>query len=292
MDWAIVNKILKKYLKNYKSNQKGLQDKLEEVLNSSEFGELNNIGNGDKLRRLLLKTNFPKDSYFDYLKNYYMTKARITNKDVLYMTLIVYYWQFAGDLKTETMFNDIIDHSIQTALKTLPKGHKRVDSDFIKLYIMTIPNHLGWNWLDFREQEIIYNVREFIRELNIKKKNLDNLMLKQQKRHLNINVDKYSGSVESHVQFLVNQAILEVGKQAGMEKCKFIGINDKVQTKMCHSMNNQIFYLNKENVFKRYSANAEAIINYRVRGMVLGINLPPLIDHFHYCRSTITYQVD
>ena len=29
----------------------------------------------------------------------------------------------------------------------------------------------------------------------------------------------------------------------------------------------------------------------KVKGLVLGINLPPISHHFHFCRSTITYQV-
>lgn len=292
MNWNPINKILKKYLKHYKNNQRVLQDKLEDIINSSEFDELNNIGNGNKLKRLLLRTEFEKDSYFQHLKEFYLGKARITNKDILYMTLICHYWVFTSGLNTEQMFNDIIEYSTQTTLKTIPKEHKRVDSDFIKLYIMTLPNHLGWNWLDFKEQEIIYNVIEFIREFNIKKKGLDDLMRKQQRRHLNINGDKYSGSIESHINFLVNQAIVEVGKMAEMRLIKFLGIKDIKQTKMCKSLNDMVFYLDDFNRYRRYSDYDKRVVEYVTKGLVVGENQPPIDNHFHYCRSSMTYNLD
>ena len=125
MNWQIVNKKLKKYLKKYKSNQRILQDDLEEILNSGEFDDLNKIGNGDKLKRKLLKVKFEKGSYFDYLKEHYLKKARITNKDILYMTLILAYWQFSSDISTETMFRDVIHLTRENTIKTLPKESER-----------------------------------------------------------------------------------------------------------------------------------------------------------------------
>lgn len=294
MNWQIVNKRLKKYLKKYKSNQKYLQDELEEILNSGEFDDLNKIGNGDKLKRKLLRVEFDKGSYFDYLKQYYLKKTRITNKDVLYMTLILAYWQFNSDISTETMFRDIIDQTREYTVKTLPKeaDKKKVKDHF--LYIMTLSNHLGWAWGDFKQNEIDYNVREIIREYTQKKTKVDlaEIMAKQQRRHLNINKDKYSGSIESHIQFLVNQTILNVGLDTNMEKAKFLGVKDNRQTKMCGSLNNQIFYLNKVNKYYRYSDEDKAVVEYVDEGLVVGRNLPPITNHYHYCRSSITYQVD
>lgn len=239
-----------------------------------------------------MRVKFEKGSYFDYLKEYYLKKARITNKDILYMTLILAYWQFSSDISTETMFLDIIHQTRESTIKTLPKEFKKdkVKDNF--LYLLTLSNHLGWAWADFKQNEIDYNVREIIREYTLKKIDLTEVMAKQQRRHLNIKEGKYSGSIESHIQFLVNQTILEVGKQAEVEKAKFIGIEDNRQTKMCGSLNNQIFYLNKVNKYYRYSDEDKAVVEYASKGLITGENLPPITNHYHYCRSSITYQVD
>ena len=56
---------------------------------------------------------------------------------------------------------------------------------------------------------------------------------------------------------------------------------------MCHSLDGKEFWLDKINKFERYSDSVGKIIEYEVFGLVSGINLPPIDDHTHYCRSTI-----
>jgi hypothetical protein len=95
---------------------------------------------------------------------------------------------------------------------------------------------------------------------------------------------------------LNNQAKVEGIKKADNNaRVKFIAVEDNVTTKMCNSLNNQIFYVNKINEFERYygsSAKELSLKKFRVFGLVQGINIPPIIGHFHYCRSTITYNID
>ena len=67
---------------------------------------------------------------------------------------------------------------------------------------------------------------------------------------------------------------------------------DKRTTKMCESLNNQIFYLDKVNTYQRYSDYDKRIVTYTTKGLVVGENLPPISNHFHWCRSTITYLID
>ena len=76
-----------------------------------------------------------------------------------------------------------------------------------------------------------------------------------------------------------------------MEKVRF-GINDLTNKQECESLNNKVFYLNKWNDYDRYSAIDNKIVRYRTFGLKLGENQPPLTNHFHYCRSSLTYQVD
>ncbi len=99
--------------------------------------------------------------------------------------------------------------------------------------------------------------------------------------------EKYSGAVESQINFLVNQCLYLVFQDAEVEKVIFLGVNDNRQTRMCHSLDGQEFWLNKINKFERYSDSVARIIEYEVFGLVSGINLPPIDDHTHYCRSVI-----
>ena len=92
--------------------------------------------------------------------------------------------------------------------------------------------------------------------------------------------------------FRSNQTYLEVGKDYGMEKVMFIGVDDNKQTRMCESLNRKVFFLNKMNEYDRYSAIDDKIVRYKTFGLKLGENQPPLTNHFHYCRSSLTYQVD
>ena len=60
-------------------------------------------------------------------------------------------------------------------------------------------------------------------------------------------------------------------------------------------MDGMIFYTRSNNTFKRpmgRTKNALVIEEVSVNGLVPGINLPPINQHFHWCHSTISYQVD
>ena len=115
--------------------------------------------------------------------------------------------------------------------------------------IATIPNHLGWIWKDYIENEINYNTNqlfnEFVvqfnlgNELNVDNDIFKNIFDKQQRSRLNIDNGKVSGAMETHIDFIANQTYVEVGKDYGMEKVRFLGINDNKQTRMCESLNNK-----------------------------------------------------
>ena len=66
----------------------------------------------------------------------------------------------------------------------------------------------------------------------------------------------------------------------------------RLSEKMCNSLEGQVFYLNKMNTYQRYSDLDNRIVTYHTKGLVVGENLPPISNHFHWCRSDITYLVD
>lgn len=132
------------------------------------------------------------------------------------------------------------------------------------------------------------------KDLEIDSNEFQTIINRQNNQKLNINGDKISGAVDLQTIGLNNLAIVEgiksiVGNNA---KVKFIAVEDDKTTLMCDSLNNQEFYINKENVFDRYYGETQkelTIQRIRCNGLVLGLNLPPIQHHFHYCRSTIMY---
>ena len=122
--------------------------------------------------------------------------------------------------------------------------------------------------------------------------------MKQKNRYLKKKVnpskeDKYTGALEDELVFIVNQTKLKAYEDAGIVKARFIAVHDAKTTEMCVSLDGQEFYIdrNKLNEYKRYSALDESIITYRTKGLEIGDNLPPINNHYHHCRSTITYVI-
>ncbi len=76
---------------------------------------------------------------------------------------------------------------------------------------MTLPNHLGWIWKDYIQNEINYNANQLFRqhmidlsqnnEINLDSDVYKDIFEKQQKAHLNINGVKYSGGIDIHSVF-------------------------------------------------------------------------------------------
>ena len=125
--------------------------------------------------------------------------------------------------------------------------------------------------------------------VSIDENSLLKVLIKQSHRILYVNEDKYSGGLEDAVRVVSNSAYTYDTKPD--QQVRFVAEMDEKTTRMCRSLNNQIFYTNKENVFKRYSAQNNAIIEVKCNGLVQGLNMPPISDHFHWCRSTLTYQI-
>lgn len=271
-----------------------MSDELYDILDDRlSIDEFNNIGNVRKFKRLLQKTKVPQ-GYLSYLKDYYLKQRKITHKDMITFMVMLAYYRFTRATQTERLFDDIMFIGWQTAQEQAKiKPQDNLDT----LAIMVIPNHLGWIWADYVMSELRYNsemvMKQYVNSLREGEKiDLTPILERQQRNHLNINNGKHSGAVESHTNFVINQAMLQYGHKANLTKVKFVGIEDKVQTKMCGSLNNQVFFLNDWNVFRRYSDAVGATVEYTVFGLEVGLNLAPITNHIHYCRSSISYQVD
>lgn len=294
-------------------------DEIQNVVDSNkldidELYDVVDINKANKFKRKITSTfdeiknvdNKIDNSYIEFLAKMYFNKKRITNKDIMLFLIMLEYLKLAIKTNDLELFNEIVriayKHAEKECKKELGQVKKVRPVSVLDLWLMSMPNHLGNIWSDYIQNEINYNANQLFKQIMIdisQNNDIDlnndiyiNIFNKQQKAHFNINDDKYSGGVEAQTDYLVNKTILEVGKDYGMQKCRFIAEMDKRTTDMCETLNNQIFNLNDWNTYQRYSAGDEKIVTYKTFGLVLGDNLPPISNHFHYCRSTITYNLD
>lgn len=174
------------------------------------------------------------------------------------------------------------------------------------LALLDQPNYSGFNWKQYIETTIQYNAQQIYKQailnmqqqkgLEIDSNEFQTIINRQNNQKLNINNDKISGAADLQMIGLNNLAKVEGIKEVAENnsKVRFIAVEDDKTTLMCDSLNNQEFYINKENVFDRYyGENQKELKLQRIKcnGLVLGLNLPPIQHHFHYCRSSITYLI-
>lgn len=115
---------------------------------------------------------------------------------------------------------------------------------------------------------------------------------KQLNRILNIHDGKFSGGLDDAARAVSNKAYIHNTEDDKDLQARFVAEMDEKTTKMCRSLDDQLFYVNRMNHFIRYSDSRGGYVNVECEGLVPGLNLPPISDHFHWCRSTITYQTE
>ena len=205
----------------------------------------------------------------------------------------------------DKLYLNSVKESYNQGLDDIKKTHKKKKYVSFKLPILynllNIPlfNATAEAYID---SLVITNSDEMLKKILLlmqlkKELDIDNpifieLLNKQRNRYINFSDDKVSGSLTNIIESLVNLAYLEAGKQNDIIKCKFVAEMDNKTTKMCSTLNNQIFSINDWNTYSRYSEADKKNVIYHTYGMVQGENLPPRNNHFHWCRSTITYQIE
>lgn len=313
--WKYTDERLKKYLKLYKKTSLKTQDKLQNILNSVNYNysDLNKpISKQQKDRFNRMTDEWQKlgllTGYFGYMVNTLLTKTKITNEELLD---ILIYSEYVKERKVldeyeKILFteigNDLYQQGI-TEIKPKKKKNYSLTWDFI-WGLLLLSNSKGYKWTDYTQtlarsnadnikRQVIINLQQN-KDLNIDDNSLKHIVKKQQNQYLCINGDKYSGALDSQVVEIANQSFIKAGQDVGDKnlQARFIAEMDKRTTEMCKSMDNILFYVNDWNTFQRYSDEDGRIVNYKVFGLVLGVNLPPITNHFHYCRSTITYLTD
>jgi len=245
--------------------------------------------------------------YFGMLAKNIYGRTRVKNSEIL--ELLIYGAYIEEQSKLESielnMLKDVVNHYYQQGQEEVnqtlnKKKQVSVIPDAIFWALLDMPNSKGYIWKQYVEAIIKYNADQIYRQciINIqqdKENNIDddvfqNIIKKQQNSKLCINGDKISGDVDLTSIGLNNQAKMQgIYSFDEKAKCKFVAVEDESTTKECHSLNRQEFFIHDWNEFWRYSKANRSLVKYRCYGLVAGLNLPPINDGFHWCRSTIIY---
>lgn len=311
--WQHHNQEMYKLKQIYNRISKQTQNKLQEIFDTYNFTSENlyNIADNKTKNRINITIEEWKDKgllkeYFGILAKNIYNRTRVKNSEILELLIYGAYIEEQSKLdeyEKQIMYDDInyyYEEGQQEVLKA-QKKKKPISIIDMALFLYLLEQI---NLEQYIQMTIQYNAQQMYKqaliniqqqkELEIENNEFQRVINQQQNTKLCINNDKISGFMDNQLIGLNNQAKVEGIKEVDNNaKVRFIAVEDSSTTDMCHSLDGQTFYINKENVFDRYYGETQKelrIQRIKCKGLVLGLNLPPISHHFHWCRSTITYQ--
>ena len=313
--WNYTDLKLKDYLRIYKKTNLKTQDNIQDIFNGIDFNymDLNKPISNNQRKKLSRVVDEWKQlellkGYFEYKVIEILNKRYITNQEMLSILLWGAFVKERSQLDEyeEVLFTEIGQDLYKQGIDEIkPTKKKKWSLTWEYIWSMLcLPNVKGSSWITYIEALTLTNAQEVERQTIIqlqqnKKPNIEddvfkNILKKQQNRYISINDDKISGALDSQVVEIANKSLLKAGEDVGQKKlrARFIAEIDDRTTKMCDGMNGMLFYVNDWNRFYRYSDDDKRDVLYTIKGLEVGANLPPINNHFHYCRSTITYLTE
>lgn len=313
--WNYTDLKLKDYLRIYKKTNLKTQDNIQDIFNGIDFNymDLNKPISNNQRKKLSRVVDEWKQlellkGYFEYKVIEILNKRYITNQEMLSILLWGAFVKERSQLDEyeEVLFTEIGQDLYKQGIDEIkPTKKKKWSLTWEYIWSMLcLPHVKGSSWITYIEALALTNAQEIERQTIIqlqqnKKPNIEddvfkNILKKQQNRYISINDDKISGALDSQVVEIANKSLLKAGEDVGQKKlrARFIAEIDDRTTKMCDGMNGMLFYVNDWNRFYRYSDDDKRDVLYTIKGLEVGANLPPINNHFHYCRSTITYLTE
>lgn len=303
--WRFTDKRLEITDKKLKEIFRDIQDELLELFDEFKeltIDDLNKKAPDSLVRKLERKQKEWEDEsiitpYFRYL----LKTTKKTYGNIIQLLIFGIYLKYQEKQldEFENLFVDIANDTFRQAKEEyqeqLPKKlpEKLTWNDVIKWTTVFTFGASFYEYLNILSQtasEDSYKLYFMLinQEIPPDKRELTKLIEKQKNRLLKINGDKHSGIIE-HIAIQVgNKAYYEPFSNA---KVVFIATLDNRTTTMCRSLHGQVFNTKDWNDFKRYSDVRGRTKKYHVFGLKEGVNLPPINDHFHFCRSMISFDL-
>lgn len=297
----------------YKKMNKKIQNQLQTILDGFkfEYSELYNIANLKTKNRINTYIESWKEKgllkgQFGLLAHNIYKRIKVKNSEILELLIYSIYIEEQSNIEKEEkeIFKEDINYYYEEGQKEVNNKNKAsIITDALFLYLLSQAGVTGLNFEQWIELTLKYNADHIYKQVvidiqqqkepNIESSIYQNIIQKQENTRLSINGDKVSGGIE---QFLIgwnNQAKLEgILKLDSEPIVKFISVNDDRRTQMCASLDGQYFKVHNWNEFKRYSEANGRMTKYKCYGLVIGLNMPPINDHYHFCRSTFIYVKD
>lgn len=320
--WNYHNAKMLELKKLYNKVSKQTQNRLQEIIDTFKFNfdTLYNIADTKTKNRVDTYIEEWRDNglltgYFGMLAKNIYSRTRVKNSEILELLIYGAYIEEQSKIQKQElniMYDDVnyyYQEGQQEVNNALPKKERK-PINILKwalfLALLDQPNAKGYVFEQYVQATIQFNAQQMYRQMTIdlqQQKQPDitndiyqNLIKRQNNSKLNINGDKISGDIDAQLIGVNNLAKVEGIKEVDNNaQVRFVAIIDGNETDMCHSLNNQLFYINKENTFDRYYGEIQAELRMqrvKCKGLVLGLNLPPISHHFHWCRSTIVYNTN
>jgi hypothetical protein len=315
--WSKSDKELQELLKKIKRISYVMRDKIQYVLNDYDMPheELFMYASEQRNNRFnIIIQEFEKHASVGLKIRNLVKRKKVKNYELLEALIILYNLErnqkLMGELSNTLKKNTSIayDNAIEEC-KEIQKSRKkkfRLKEDWL-YELLILPSYNGMIWMQYMESLAYYYANEIFKRSIVDiqqgiKPNVDNADLKAEferqdnallkRKMLGTEdvpeyMDKYSGSIDALNTYCMNKAMLEAYINYGIKEVKFVAEEDEKTTKMCKSLDGQIFKIDGINEYVRYSAMDEGIVNYTTDGLQVGANLPPISNHFHWCRSTI-----
>ena len=312
--WKEVDKKTIKLSKKRDNLNKELQDDLQMYIDSLKITSTNFNKNASKTQKeranRLIDKIISQDKLQGYLK-YYATnirnKTNVKNSELLRLVIYIAYTNESINLKglEDVYFEEITNLAYTEAQQEL-RPNKKVSliPYYVLASLLMLENAKGYIWEEYKQASLISNADQVYRqasivitqdrELDINDNNFQDIFRAQRNRYLKINENSISGDLDIEAVGLYNGALLSGYEKYGANdgKVRFIAEMDSHTTQMCQTLDNQVFNIKGFNTYYRYSASDNKSCKYVIEGLKLGENLPPINNHFHWCRSTITYLHD
>ena len=302
--WQLLNKLEKQVLKQYTTTD--LEEEIKKIQATYSLDtKIASKSNVERFKGYISKKYNILNDYGKYWAKKLIKKTKIQNNEIVEFLLYIIYNEKENELDNyeNLVIKELVEETYKTEIEAIKKEKPKLKIPNPPIYVLyglsllSLPNANGYIWKDYKNTMTMYNANETYRYLLVNgDKDIKDLLKKQKNRYLKrkekpSKEDTYTGAFEDEMVYVVNATKIKAYEDAGITKVKFIAVHDLSTTPMCQSLDGQEFYIDrgKINTYKRYSARDESIITYKTRGLEIGDNLPPINNHYHHCRSTITY---